>query len=919
MKDNRENIVFAFLKENCERQKREGKALGCTTEYISKALNMQRTYVSSLLNSMYKNDKVIKLKHKPVIYIVKSDDNVIKKQKGNLLLNFKGLIGSDKSLKKCVQQAKAAMLYPPSGLHTLLLGGTGVGKTMFAECMYKFAVEDGILNYDAPFISFNCADFANNTQLLMSQLFGYKKGAFTGANEDKSGIVKEANFGILFLDEVHRLPPEGQEMLFYIIDKGEFKPLGEVKKSEKVNLLIICATTESVEDFLLPTLLRRIPMIITLPYLKERTLTERFELIGEFFKVESTRINKEISVTPEIIKSLLLYNCVGNIGQLKNDIQLGCANAFLRCVSKGSKKIQVDISDFNQYVKRGILNYKKHKENVDNLINENIRYVYTPRGVEKLVEKGQYGVTSSFYEEIEKRIAELKKRGISEKDIQMLMSIDVDNYFKRYIYKIDSTINREELSKVVDKGVISLVENFLDYATKELNRLFSQKVFYGLSMHLSSSFERIRHGKRIINYKLKEIIENHPDEYAVSMRFATMLEKEKGIKLPLDEVGFLAMFILSDIISQDKKENNPVVLIAMHGVSTASSMADVVNKLVGENNTYAYDMPLNKSTDTAYYELKELILDIDQGSGILLLVDMGSLGMFGEMISEETGIKIKVIDMATTVIGLECSRKAVLESNIDVIFDEVVDKIGFSIYYERKSFNTNEMNMNNVIITMCMTGEGSAIKLRKMIEDNINFENKNIEVFPMAILNKEDMNFKINKIAEEKNILCIVGTVNPEIYGIPYISVSELFRDNKYNKIQLLVNSVTANNKKVDVSDEVVISMLDNLKEDITAYDFNRYESLILIFIKNIERRLNITLEGDKKIGLAFHIACGIEKLKMGEELKENKNSDKLIEKYKDEIKIISEEMVLIEEDFKVKFSLGQAIYIIILINGFTL
>lgn len=91
---------------------------------------------------------------------------------------------------------------------------------MFAEVMYSFAKEIGRIKRNAPFVTFNCADYANNPQLLMSQLFGVKKGAYTGADKDRMGLVEKADGGILFLDEVHRLPPEGQEMLFYLIDKG---------------------------------------------------------------------------------------------------------------------------------------------------------------------------------------------------------------------------------------------------------------------------------------------------------------------------------------------------------------------------------------------------------------------------------------------------------------------------------------------------------------------------------------------------------------------------------------------------------------------------------------------------------------------------------------------------------------------------
>ena len=128
---------------------------------------------------------------------------------------FNRIIGFDGSLKAQIQQAKAAILYPPNGLHTLILGPTGVGKSNLAEAMYEFALETGTLQKDAPFIIFNCADYAENPQLLLSQLFGHIKGAYTGAVVSKEGLVEKADGGILFLDEVHRLPPEGQELLYF--------------------------------------------------------------------------------------------------------------------------------------------------------------------------------------------------------------------------------------------------------------------------------------------------------------------------------------------------------------------------------------------------------------------------------------------------------------------------------------------------------------------------------------------------------------------------------------------------------------------------------------------------------------------------------------------------------------------------------
>lgn len=161
---------------------------------------------------------------------------------------FNRIIGFDASLKPQIQQAKAAILYPPHGLHTLILGPTGVGKSNMAEAMYEFAVETGTLQKEAPFIIFNCADYAENPQLLLSQLFGHVKGAFTGAVVSKEGLVEKADGGILFLDEVHRLPPEGQELLYFLMDKGKFRRMGETDTERTANVLIIAATTEDIES-----------------------------------------------------------------------------------------------------------------------------------------------------------------------------------------------------------------------------------------------------------------------------------------------------------------------------------------------------------------------------------------------------------------------------------------------------------------------------------------------------------------------------------------------------------------------------------------------------------------------------------------------------------------------------------------------
>lgn len=270
--------------------------------------------------------------------------------------SFMALVGADQSLKKCIDQAKAAVLYPPSGLHTLITGETGTGKSHFAEAMYDFAVETGQVDHDAKFVIYNCANYSENPQLLLSQLFGYKKGAFTGADRDSPGIIDQANGGVLFLDEAHRLSPEGQEKMFLLIDKGIFQRLGETQNYREAKIRIIAATTEDPQSALLSTFLRRIPTAIHIPPLAKRSFDERLRFVFRFLWEESRNIHKAFVTDQEVIRALTLYRCHGNIGQLRSDIRCLCANAYLEhyCSGNQEQPIAVELTHLPDNVESGL-------------------------------------------------------------------------------------------------------------------------------------------------------------------------------------------------------------------------------------------------------------------------------------------------------------------------------------------------------------------------------------------------------------------------------------------------------------------------------------------------------------------------------------------------------------------------------------
>ncbi len=173
---NRERIL-QLLHENDQKR---------TAEEIAQNLGIQRNTASGILNDLAREGKVWKEKTRPVRFSLQ--------QNRSRQINdpFYGLIGADQSLKDAVEKCKLSAAYPKRGMPILIFGDSGVGKSLLAEYIYKYAKFIGAIPKDAPFVVLNCADYANNKELLSSVLFGYKKGTFTGANKDTKGLIEEA-------------------------------------------------------------------------------------------------------------------------------------------------------------------------------------------------------------------------------------------------------------------------------------------------------------------------------------------------------------------------------------------------------------------------------------------------------------------------------------------------------------------------------------------------------------------------------------------------------------------------------------------------------------------------------------------------------------------------------------------------------
>lgn len=228
---------------------------------------------------------------------------------GNIVGNSEAMIDVYKTIEK-VKDAKATVL---------ILGETGTGKELVARAIHFNSIRS-----DKPFLPVNCAALAET--LLESELFGHKKGAFTGAIRDKQGVFEVADGGTVFLDEIGDISLRLQQILLRVLENGEIQPVGSTGR-KKVDVRIVAATNKDLEGLIglgsfRADLYYRLNVItLRLPSLRERR--EDIAMLAGYFlrkySAENSKTIKEIS--KEALHLLDRYSWPGNVRELENVIE----------------------------------------------------------------------------------------------------------------------------------------------------------------------------------------------------------------------------------------------------------------------------------------------------------------------------------------------------------------------------------------------------------------------------------------------------------------------------------------------------------------------------------------------------------------------------------------------------------------------
>lgn len=860
---------------------------------VATALGIWRNDASAELKKLFDSGKLDRIGKKPVRYFpalapvdgraetagkTDSPPTPIPQSPGPQKA-FGNVIGADRSLKKQVDMAKSAVLYPPNGLHMLITGESGVGKSLLAEEIWRFRNEylrDG--EPEKPFVAFNCAEYADNPQLLQSYLFGHVKGAFTGAGTDRDGLVKQADGGILFLDEIHRLSQSGQEMFFMLLDKGIYRRLGETQ-SHHVNLTIIGATTEDISQQMLQTFRRRMPVLIQLPPLAKRPLDERVDLIRYFLMQEASRLHMPMFLSGRMCQQLLLRETKANVGDLKNAIQICCAKSYCsflmnpRQDAKAAEPLRIEDSD--------ILSEEAERvfEPADSKEAHICAHVFS-RGIlvnpmDRAVDRSYYDGAIDLYGYVERQLYLYRRKGYSEKQLQQRVASDLHRYYlsaEKSCARAVST-GSTGLSQLIDLKNLSAAGEILSLAAVHFNRTYSKGQTVALALHLEQLKHREQSGKIISDRRLDYVESKYPDEISFIHSILPQISSLFDITIPDTEVGFLAVFI-----QQQRQLEAPLcMLIAAHGDSTATSMAKFVNDLLDIKDVLAVDMPIAERASDTVNKICAAVSQLPEVGGLLVLADMGSLITKEKELSQRLSCPCRIIPNVSSALALETARVISTFHNLDDAYKQVMTRyreyinIVFCTPEEKEASIAQPIHLSedakpDVIFTVCATGIGSGKKLADILHEKL-ADIPQLQIQPISVL----ADIEEEKRQLEGHLVAVAGSFCPLGSDVPFFSTESILIGNGLTALreQLLHRRLIATDLNAQDSDRERAMTL--LKHHIGQYapsfpDQKLLLSRAVTIAEKIGAQLNSgRLTTDLLVRVVLHTASLLERLQAGE------------------------------------------------------
>lgn len=809
-----------------------------TANHLAGALNISRNSASQYLNEFSKEGILIKTNSRPVYFFdrealeeeyhiqIKKDvfANLPELQKYLSLhaakkKNFANAVGSDAGLSYEISQCRMAMNYPPNGLPLLFSGAEGTGKSFLAKLSYEYAADQGLIDPAiCKFVIFSCRPYVNATVEAEKLLFG---------DNGNAGLLKAENPDVLYFKDIHYLSRELQDRIAICMESRR----------------IFFSTSLSAFESVSRMLLEKIPVIVRLPMLENRSMSEKEQLIVHYYKQESLRIRRQIQISRKVLEILLNHRYEGNIRQLKSCIQTSCINAF-QSSSPGERKLCIQAIHLPEEILKqvrlqgdsrdfaGKVNWEPELLDIDQL---NVR-VNSDR-------------EQTLYKNLLENYSQVKRQEDSFNTMMKKNLELVNEYFDYMVFE-----------KNYSNEKIRVTEQVLTQLFKEVNERYDASLTSNFAIVLSRIiYNRMRRGKeaRKLEQEYAEageelqyyLSEECAREYGVMEEIASLIEKH--LEFSLDRLERI-LLLLRLYQNHDRIHGlSTRVLIVCHGYSTASSIADVVNQIYGKRIFDAIDMPMDTKTSVVVEQIERYLETVPDGD-VIIMVDLGSLETIDSMLDIRFDGTLGIMNNVSTRLAMDVGEKVLEKMPMQELLEKA--KEGNTVSYRMIEKKKKE----EAILFVSELGSNVAQRVSQLFLRSIP---KKMEVHLLCYDYDDLKNMKGGVLAQYHVLFC-TGMVDPILPGVPFVYLEDII---SFKQIETVKNYLS------EYLDESELQLFQrNLLKNFSLQNVIEYLTIlnadkVLEFVDETLEQLQIALgrrfSAKTIIGLNIHICCLVERL----------------------------------------------------------
>lgn len=869
-----------------------------TANDISENLNISRNLASQYLNELVKEQRAIKVNSRPVYFFHRKnversaqiafdtcifsglDEFMIKSRSRESKRDFQKAVGYYLSLDSCIEQCKAAIQYPPNGLPALLYGANGTGKSFLSRLMFEYGKNEGVIGKDRQYIGVDCTEYGQDPEKFAKMLCG---------DENGEGWLAEADGGVLFLDEIDCLNPASQDLIFSYLTTGQYRIIGGDRQYGSQARLVF-ATSKPPEEVLYKALARRIPIVIPVPSLNERTIDEKEEMLVSFLRREGQRMGVDVCISKKVFSSILEYPFENNIDELKACITSCCASAYL---VKKEDGIAIQMYHLPDYMLSGLkldmqqeddrmirlssysrdTSYEQAIQYFQSIMDEYQDYKMKLSGFDRLLKKCQSHL-NDYYDYL-----------IYE---QKLVNMKITTY-EQLINQIFETVG--------GAYGISL--------SKKYSYLLARCLYIQLrSNHIVSKW--IKSNEHEIGELLLLARQNLPSENRIAAQILSLIKQNLDV-----EVNSLnQLFLLMNIRSQNQKI--PVAstagVILSHGYATASSIADAANQIIGKKVFEAIDMPLDIQSSDVALMLEKHIERYVTCKDIVLLVDMGSLEQIHREMKNISSVNIGIINNISTALAVDIGMGICQNANMEEILKRASEN---NICTYRIISNVQK---EDAVIFSGENGLDTAERIKELVlkssEAHIPVRFIAYDYYRLVKNGSQD------EIFNKYRVKCMIGLFNPEISGVPFIALEDIISMNAAAKLEQIFSEYLSP-KQLEVFNQNLLKnfTLQNVVESITILNPGKLLDEVEQSVTRLQKITGRRIEGRIITGLYVHLCCLVERLVTKTTIENYQGLEEFQKEHQDFIAEAEECFRDISNHYKVELPVSEIAYIYDYIN----